>query len=71
MWDQLVPHFSHSVGPKPLPASGVLADLFDVSGMSLDVPDHVLEDEPGLELVPCAVCEGKGWIERERLGNVL
>ena len=35
-----------------LPSSWVLADLFDVISMSLDVPDHVLEDEPGLELVP-------------------
>ena len=47
----------------PLPHSFVLADLFDVLSMSLDVPDHLLEDEPGLELVPCPECEGQGWIE--------
>ena len=41
----------------------MLADLFDVRSMSLDVPDHVLEDEPGLELVPCPECDGQGWIE--------
>ena len=46
-----------------IPHSFVLADLFDVSSMSLNVPDHVLEDEPGLELVPCAACDGQGWIE--------
>ena len=50
------------IRPTRFTASGVLADLLDVSAMSLDVPDHVLEDEPGLELVPCAVCEGKGWL---------
>ena len=46
-----------------LPHSFVLADLFDVSSMSLDVPDHVLENEPGLELVPCPECGGEGWLE--------
>ncbi len=46
-----------------IPHSFVLADLFDVAGMSLDVPDHLLEDDPGLELVPCPECEGLGWLE--------
>ena len=46
-----------------LPSSWVLADLFDVISMSLDVPGHVLEDEPGLEYMPCNACDGQGWIE--------
>ncbi len=46
-----------------LPASWVLADSFDVTPLELLVPDHVLEDEPGLELVPCPACDGQGWIE--------
>ena len=46
-----------------LPHSFVLADLFDVASLELLVPDHVLEDEPGLELVPCSACDGQGWIE--------
>ena len=46
-----------------IPHSFVLADLFDVLGMSLEIPDHVLEDEPCLELVPCPECEGEGWLE--------
>ena len=31
-----------------IPHSFVLADLFDVVSLELEVPDHVLEDEPGL-----------------------
>ena len=46
-----------------IPHSFVLADLFDVESMSLEVPDHALEDEPGLEWVVCPICNGKGWIE--------
>ena len=44
------------------PHSFVLADLFDVESMSLEIPDHVLENEPGLELVPCPECDGVGSI---------
>ena len=47
----------------PLPHSFLLADLFDVASLELLVPDHVLEDEPGLELVPCPECDGNGWLE--------
>ena len=46
-----------------IPSSWVLADLFDVVSMSLDVPNHVHEAEPGLELVTCPECDGQGWIE--------
>ena len=46
-----------------LPHSFVLADFFQIESMALEVPDHVLEDEPGLELVLCPDCNGKGWLE--------
>ena len=45
-----------------LPASWVLADLFDVAAHSL-VPDYVFEADPRLELVPCPNCGGEGWLE--------
>ncbi len=48
---------------RPLPHSWVLADSFDVTPLELLVPDHVLEDEPGVVLVPCPECDGQGWIE--------
>ena len=47
----------------PLSASWVLADLFDVTALELLIPDHVLENEPGLELIPCPECGGEGWLE--------
>ena len=47
----------------PVPHSFVLADLFDVASLELLTPDHVLEGDQGLELVPCSVCDGQGWIE--------
>ena len=47
----------------PLPHSFVLADLFSVTALELTVPDHVLEDEPGVGLVPCPECGGQGWLE--------
>ena len=46
-----------------IPHSFVLADLFDVQSMSLDIPDHVLEDESGLEWNVCPHCEGERWVE--------
>ena len=45
-----------------LPHSFVLADLFDVASMTLEVLDHLLEDEPGLEWVTCPECDGEGWV---------
>ena len=46
-----------------IPHSFVLADLFDVVSLELEVPDHVLEDEAGLEWIVCPSCEGEGWLE--------
>lgn len=46
-----------------IPHSFVLADLFDVESMSLDVPDHILEDDPELDWTECPVCEGERWVE--------
>ena len=51
-----------------LPASFVLADLFDVEAMTLDIPEHVLESDPSLEWVTCPSCDGKKWLEVE--GNI-
>ena len=45
--------------------SFILADLFNVQAMSLDVPEHLLESEPDLELVPCPDCDGEGWVFSE------
>ena len=46
-----------------IPHSFVLADLFEVTARELLVPDHVLEEDQGLEYVPCSACDGQGWIE--------
>ena len=46
-----------------VPHSFVLADLFDVVSLELEVPDHVLEAEPGLVWLTCPTCEGEGWLE--------
>jgi hypothetical protein len=43
------------------PHSFVLADLFNVEAMSLDVPEHVLEHDPFLETLLCPDCGGHGW----------
>jgi hypothetical protein len=51
-----------------LPHSFVLASLFDVESMTLDIPDHVLEADESLEYVCCPVCDGEKWLEVE--GNV-
>ncbi len=50
------------------PHSFVLADLFDVESMSLDVPEHLYESDLGLEYACCPDCGGEGWLEVE--GNV-
>jgi hypothetical protein len=51
-----------------IPHSFVLASLFDVESMSLEIPDHVLEQDPLLEWVCCPTCDGEKWLEVE--GNV-
>jgi hypothetical protein len=51
-----------------LPHSFVLADLFEVESMTLDIPDHVYEDDPLLEWVVCPCCEGEKWLEVEGNG---
>jgi hypothetical protein len=52
-----------------LPHSFVLASLFDdVVAMSLDIPEHVYEDDPLLEWVTCPCCDGEKWLEVE--GNI-
>ena len=47
----------------PLSASWVLADSFDATPLELLTPDHVLEGDQGLELVPRPECDGEGWLE--------
>jgi hypothetical protein len=51
-----------------LPASFVLASLFEVESMTLEVPDHVLESDPSLEWVTCPSCDGDKWLETEGNG---
>jgi hypothetical protein len=51
-----------------LPHSFVLANLFDVEPMTLDIPDHVYESDPSLEWVTCPCCEGEKWLEVEGNG---
>jgi hypothetical protein len=53
-----------------LPASFVLASLFDVEAMSLEIPDHVLEDDPLLEWITCPCCRGEKWLETNKNGWV-
>lgn len=45
--------------------SFVLASLFDVETMSLEVPDHVYESDPSLEWVTCPCCDGEKWLETD------
>ena len=45
------------------PHSFVLADLFDVESMSLDVPEHLYESDPSLEWVTCPCCDGEKWVK--------
>jgi hypothetical protein len=42
-----------------LPHSFVLASLFDVESMTLEIPDHMLESDPSLEWVTCPCREGE------------
>jgi hypothetical protein len=42
-----------------LPATFVLASLFDVESMTSEIPDHVLESDPSLEWVTCPCCDGE------------
>jgi hypothetical protein len=51
-----------------IPHSFVLASLFDVETMSLEIPEHVLESDPSLEWVTCPCCDGEKWLEVE--GNI-
>jgi hypothetical protein len=51
-----------------IPASFVLADLFDVVSLEQDIPEHVIENDPMLEWVTCPCCDGEKWLEVE--GNV-
>lgn len=46
-----------------LPASFVLASLFDVEAMTSDIPEHVYESDPSLEWVTCPCCDGEKWLE--------
>jgi hypothetical protein len=54
----------------PFEQAFVLADVFDVEAMSLDIPDHVLESDPSLEWVTCPCCDGERFVEVERNGWV-
>lgn len=45
------------------PHSFVLADLFDVAAMTLEVPDHIYELEPDTDWVSCPCCKGEKWLE--------
>ena len=46
-----------------VPHSFVLADVFQLESMALDVPDHVYEDDAGIDWVSCPRCNGTGWVE--------
>jgi hypothetical protein len=50
------------------PHSFVLADLFDVAAMTLDIPDCVYESDPLLEWVVCPCCAGEKWLETHSNG---
>ena len=42
-----------------LPHSYVLAEVFNLEAHSLEVPEHLLENEPGVEWVTCPRCDGE------------
>ena len=44
-----------------LPASWVLADLFNVQAHSLEIPDFVLEADAEVTTVVCEICSGDGY----------
>jgi hypothetical protein len=48
-----------------LPHSFVLASLFDVEAMTLEIPDFAYELDPCIGVTPCPDCEGQGWLEVE------
>jgi hypothetical protein len=48
-----------------LPYSFVLASLFDVESLTLDVPDFAYELDPCIGFTECPDCEGQGWVEVE------
>lgn len=52
-----------------LPASFVLADLFDVESLSM-APDDVIENDPAFDYVCCPVCDGAKFVEVARNGWV-
>jgi hypothetical protein len=52
----------------PLEQTFVLADLFTVEAMSLEIPDHILESDPLLEWVTCPCCDGEKWLETDGNG---
>ena len=45
-----------------IPSNWVLADLFDVTTLELQVPDHVLEDDPSFGWVAYPSCDGERWV---------
>jgi hypothetical protein len=53
------------VGKDYLLYSFVLADLFDVEPMTLDIPDFAYELDPSIGFTECPDCEGQGWVEVE------
>jgi hypothetical protein len=52
----------------PFEQAFVLADVFDVEAMSLEIPDHILESNEGLEYVCCPSCDGEKWLETQSNG---
>jgi hypothetical protein len=46
------------------PHSFVLADLFDVAAMTLEVPDHIFDSDPSLAWVTCPCCDGDMWTQQ-------
>lgn len=55
-------HARYKRAKNSVPHSFVLAEVFDCVAHELDVPEHVLEDEPGVEWVACPACDGTGSV---------
>ena len=53
------------VGKDYLPTSWVLASLFDVESMTLEIPLEIYELDASIGFTLCPDCEGQGWIEVE------